>query len=66
MDQVAVTKPVVLTLTPENLNLVLRGLELMPFGQVRQAYQDIEIQIITQIKGATDGHQSNQDPATEG
>jgi hypothetical protein len=37
-------------MTPNTLNIVLRGLELMPHGQAKEAYAEIERQIVPQFQ----------------
>jgi hypothetical protein len=52
--QITVTGNVTLTLTPDQLNVVLRGLEQLPFGQVRPVFTAIEQQIVTQVQPKSD------------
>jgi hypothetical protein len=44
-----VDRPVTFTMTPGTLDAVLRGLELLPHGLAKQAWAEIEPQIIAQF-----------------
>jgi hypothetical protein len=46
---ITVTGPVILQLSSDQLNVVLRGLEQLPFGQVRPVFSSIEAQIVEQM-----------------
>jgi hypothetical protein len=45
-QQIQVNVPVTVTLTPQTLSLVLRALELMPYGQVKGAFEEIQSQVV--------------------
>lgn len=49
-QEIQVDKPVTLVLRPETLNVVLRALELMPYGQVKGVFADIQEQIVLQFR----------------
>ena len=52
--QITVTGNVTLTLTPDQINVVLRALEQLPFGQVRPVFTAIELQIVAQVQPKSD------------
>jgi hypothetical protein len=47
---ITIDRPVTFTMSPQTLSLVLRGLELMPYGQVKAAFEEIQSQIVKQFQ----------------
>jgi hypothetical protein len=59
--QITVTGNIVLSLTSDQMNVVLRGLEQLPFGQVRPVFTAIEQQIIAQVQEKDQPKANNPD-----